>query len=649
MIPSTPWVVNSTAYPFINLCTGNGATPVVGSQLMELFSFGQPGQIANNASWSVSVALVGSTPQTYTGCPTSTSYSTQIVNLFKFNVVYTALCTSQVSLPGCLTGTSQAGYDQGYYVLNLTLIMLTAPAPSGNGAQTFNAAYQVCQLLPGSQRSTWVSLTGFAPVYSTTPLTILPNPSIRTNPTGFTFDNWSTLRAHHRTPHCSMLLCAGSSTTDHSLTACPTYSLCLLPFLCRSRPQVLPTVLRVRLWLGHGPVQRCAGVRSGILFRQVRCTLTALAHTTGTHCHCTALCIVRCSLALCPRCAALSFGIIYQPSTPFLNNTVINLCTGNPTTGSPNPNTLVEEFPNGVGGVVSGWSITSSSQRWAQQSSFYFSYSAIGPVSTSGTTAWATVISGVLTVLNTATPSVYTIIGMTANRQTTNFASTVTTPLSLVGAMTAGNNNNLLYVNSAAWPQGMDNQGWGYTTNVSSLFPAAGSTAATLPANSYIQLVNGVVESSATQTVVYTNPTVSFTAYSTSAAAPTAPSLPTSPVVVATTPGSTSSTAGSTTPTATPTSSPASTVGTSTGTATTTTTTVYTSTSRSGLSKGAIAGIVIGTSIGFGLLCALLTAFIMLQTRRDDSRPMKHAQQQPSELSKVDNTEDSRRGEVELH
>ena len=190
MVPSTPWVVNSTSYSYINLCTGNGATPVVGSQLMEELPFGQLGQIPNNASWSLNVALVGSTPQIYTGCPTTTSYSTQLVHMFTFNMVYTALCTSQVSLPGCLTGTSAAGYDQGYYILNLTLIMLTAPAPTANGAETFNAAYQVCQLLPGSQRSTWVSLTGFAPTYSSTPLTLLQNPSVQTNPTGFTFDNW---------------------------------------------------------------------------------------------------------------------------------------------------------------------------------------------------------------------------------------------------------------------------------------------------------------------------------------------------------------------------------------------------------------------------------------------------------------------------
>ena len=189
MIPSSPWVVNSVSYTYINLCTGNGATPVVGSQLMEELPFGQLGQIPNNQSWSINVALVGSPPQTYTGCPTP-SYNTQLVHLFTFNMVYTALCTSQASLPGCLTGTPSVGYDQGYYILNLTLVMLTAPAPTANGAETFNAAYQVCQLLPGSQRSTWVSLTGFAPTYTSTPITLLQNPSIHTNPTGFTFNNY---------------------------------------------------------------------------------------------------------------------------------------------------------------------------------------------------------------------------------------------------------------------------------------------------------------------------------------------------------------------------------------------------------------------------------------------------------------------------
>ena len=188
MVPSTPWVVNSTSYSYLNLCTGNGATPGGGSQLMEILPTGQLGQIPNNQSWSVSSALVGSQPQTYTGCPTA-SYNAQLVHVFTFNMVYTALCTSQVSLPGCLTGTSASGYDQGYYILNLTLIMLTAPAPTQNNALTFNAAYQVCSLLPGSQRSTYVSLTGGPPVYSSTPVTLVQNPSIHTNPVGFTFDN----------------------------------------------------------------------------------------------------------------------------------------------------------------------------------------------------------------------------------------------------------------------------------------------------------------------------------------------------------------------------------------------------------------------------------------------------------------------------
>ena len=557
MVPSTPWVVNQTAYTYINLCSGNGAVPVVGSQLMEELSFGQLGQIPNNASWSLSSAMVGSVPQTYTGCPTS-SYNTQLVDIFTFNMQYTALCTSQASLPGCLTGTAASSYNQGYYILNLTLVMLTAPAPSANGAETFNAAYQVCQLLPGSQRSTWVSLTGYAPVYSSTPLTLLQNPSIHPNPTNFTFDNW----------YCMPPL--------HHIRLSPS---------CSSRSLV---------HLVHSPLclSVCASCADPLSY--------SFGSGSGTNQYNDAL-------AYGAEFYFDNFGIIYQPSTPFLNNAVINLCTGNPTTGSPNPNTLVEEFPNGVGGVISGWSISSSSQRWLQQSSFYFSWSAAGPASSSGNAGWASVISGVLTVVNTATPNVYTIIGMTATRQTTNFGGTVTNvPLTLVGAMMAGNNNNLLYINSAIWPQGMDSQGWGYTSNASSLFPAANANSATLPANSNIQLLNGVMESSNQQTVLYANPLVSFTPHSSVSSPPASPSLPTSSSV-------------------------------SSG-----------SSSNANLSKGAVAGIVIGCSIGFGLLCALCTAFLLMQsTRRDDHHPMK--QQPTSELSKVEGrTEDSRTGEVEL-
>ena len=109
---------------------------------------------------------------------------------------------------------------------------------------------------------------------------------------------------------------------------------------------------------------------------------------------------------------------------------------------------------------------------------------------------------------------------------------------------------------------------------------------------------------------MYSNPTVSFTPYTTGSSAPTAPSLPTS-TYTTTNSGSGSSSSGS------------------------------------NLSKGAIAGIVIGCSIGFGLLCALLTVFLMMQTRRrDDGGPVKRQYQPNSENSKIEGaTEDSRRGE----
>ena len=309
-----------------------------------------------------------------------------------------------------------------------------------------------------------------------------------------------------------------------------------------------------------------------------------------------------------------NWGIIYVPATPWLNNSIINLCTGNPTTGSPNPNTLVEEFPNGIGGVISGWAVSSSSQRWAQQSTFFFNYSATGPFTSSGSTAWATVISGVLTVIATSTTNVYTIIGMTATRQTTNFANTVSTSLTLVGAMMAGNNNNMLYINSSTWPQGMDSQGWGYMSSAAALFPSAAGTSSILPANTSIQLVNGVLESSAGQSVLYTNPTVSFVAYSVGSSAPPSAALPSGPIVLSSSSSSSSS--------------------------------------GSSLSKGAIAGIVIGCSIGFGLLCAIAALLLTLQyVQRDEQDGGRMRKQQPvSELSKIEApTEDSRTGELEMH
>ena len=145
--PSTPWSVNGVSFPFINFCTGNADVAGVGSELMEEIAagYGQLGVISSASAWSLSVS---NTQAQYTGCPSSISaYSTQVVHLFTFNIVYNALCTSQAALPGCLNGTPAVGYDQGYYVLNLTLSMLTAPAPSINTAQTLNAGYQVSNAL----------------------------------------------------------------------------------------------------------------------------------------------------------------------------------------------------------------------------------------------------------------------------------------------------------------------------------------------------------------------------------------------------------------------------------------------------------------------------------------------------------------------
>ena len=167
---ATPQMIGGAAVSQINLCTGNGAVPG-GSQLMEELPSGQFGQILNNQSWAVS--LSPSQDFTQGACPSAVG--TQVVHLFTFNLVYQSQCTPVAALPNCAAGGASVGFDNGYYTLNLTLVMITGVTPAINGVGP-SAGYRTCSLLAGSQRTTATSLTGGLPQVQTSPLSLLFNP-----------------------------------------------------------------------------------------------------------------------------------------------------------------------------------------------------------------------------------------------------------------------------------------------------------------------------------------------------------------------------------------------------------------------------------------------------------------------------------------
>ena len=554
------------------VCTGNSAVAGIGLSLMEESSTGQFGQIQSSA-WSVSISPAQ--PTSVSACPAT--LGDQSVNVYTFNLLYQALCGSTAAIPGCSAGTG-AG-NAGYYTLNLTLFMLTSPVPaSGAGV---NVAYQVCQLLPGSQRTTWVSLNGSTPVSSSTPISLV---ALGTANTGFGFKNL------------------------------------------------------------YYPYSFLNGANGGA------------TSSLGLNYYFDA------------------DGIVYSPSTPWLGAySVLNLCTGNPTGGSTPDQLAEEDAVVGSMGVVSGFQVTTSMQPYAQQTSFYFCYSATGPLvpntaAATVSTGWATVITGTVTALLTPSSGVYQLIGLAATRTSTNFAgAAVSSPLSLVGAGLAGSNNNLLYINSSLCPLGIDGNGWGYTSTAPALFPLTATSSVTAPAGSYVRLANGVVETVSGQSTVYSNPSLTFVPYMTGSAP--ACSLPSSGTV-ATFPSSGTVYVNQTVyvpvnqtvyvpvnqtvyvtvnqtvyvPVNQTVYVPGQNV----------TTTVYASSGSSGssLSNGAIAGIVIGCSLGVGLLVGVC-CFILLRGvavgKGGSSDASRFNSNRLSETSKVDHpTEDPTRREVEM-
>ena len=249
-----------------------------------------------------------------------------------------------------------------------------------------------------------------------------------------------------------------------------------------------------------------------------------------------------------------NYGILYTIGTPWLGTyPYINLCTSNAVLSSQANTQLAEEGYNSQLGQVVAQRITVTQNSFVQQSSWYFCYSASSVPSSNGAASYATTISGVLTGLATSDPNAFQLIYMSATRTSTNYnGQTVSTPVQLVAGA-----NNMLYIGSTSYPNGLDANGWAMLTQGQPYFAAASSTVAV---NSTIYLTPGV-ESANGLTTAYANPTLQLVAYSSSASAPSC-GVPSQQLYSS-------------------------------------------SSSNANLSKGAVAGIVIGVSIGLSLLCVL--------------------------------------------
>jgi len=254
----------------------------------------------------------------------------------------------------------------------------------------------------------------------------------------------------------------------------------------------------------------------------------------------------------------------------------------------------------------------------------------------------------------------------------------VSSPISLLGAGMAGNNNNLLYINSGVFPLGMDGQGWGYSSTTATLFPTSPNSSSTAASSTPIQLISGTVESTATLSTAYSMPSMTFVPY-VGGSAP-ACALPSTTVYTFSAGGTVyvNRTVYVNTTVYVPVNNtvyvnvPGQNITTTVYVNQTvyvpgqnTTNTVYvnqtvyvpssSSSSDTSLSKGAVAGIVIGCSIGLALLC-LLCALVMLKscTQKGDEKPVMvrgNQQSRASEASKIDNTAEpsgTGHGEVEL-
>ena len=166
-------------------------------------SFTPSASLTSQDSWQIwmNVTAVGAgyvppTPTPVYSSPTSSDltagcYGTGPQQIWTFNYQYTAGCTSGTASAfpwGCTAGNTN-GTGGGYYFVNITLVMLTSTTPVVGTVGQANAAYQVCSLLPGSQRIVGISLigNGFVPQFTTTPLRLA---AIDFDGGQFIYNNW---------------------------------------------------------------------------------------------------------------------------------------------------------------------------------------------------------------------------------------------------------------------------------------------------------------------------------------------------------------------------------------------------------------------------------------------------------------------------
>ena len=132
------------------------------------------------------------TPQDYaSGC-----FGIGAQTVWTLNYVYTMGCNTEETAWPLGLGVScpqqnANGTFGGFMIVNLTLIMLSSSTPINGTAGTTNAAYQVCSLLPGSQRSVgvWLSATQGLQ-WTTSALSLTPNLFASEVVLSLGFNNW---------------------------------------------------------------------------------------------------------------------------------------------------------------------------------------------------------------------------------------------------------------------------------------------------------------------------------------------------------------------------------------------------------------------------------------------------------------------------
>ena len=131
-------------------------------------------------------------PQDYSaGC-----FGTGAQTVWTFNYVYTMGCnTEETAWPlglgvSCPQNNANGTFG-GFMIVNLTFIMLSSSTPVSGTVGSTNAAYQICSLLPGSQRSVGVWLSASSGLqYTTSALTLLPILTNSEHVLSLSFNNW---------------------------------------------------------------------------------------------------------------------------------------------------------------------------------------------------------------------------------------------------------------------------------------------------------------------------------------------------------------------------------------------------------------------------------------------------------------------------